>query len=129
MAETGSVDKGGSASPAPISATWVSAYNDLDAPGRLKSAKAIRTVFLSDIAFTPKTGISTDYDYVAPAASTSVNSALPGNTQENWVSAIGDGYQMAATVTATLQGTPATTSYHVYITAAYVLNEAGAWLG
>jgi hypothetical protein len=72
--------------------------------------------------------VSVDYNYSAPAAAPLVITAL-GGTQEAWVDAIGDGYQMAATATVSMQGPAPATSNHVYVTAAYVLNEAGAWLG
>jgi hypothetical protein len=131
QAETGSADKGGSASPQPITATWVSAYNDLDAPGRLKQPRAMRVVFLADpsTTFNPKTSMSPDYDYAPPAAIPIVVSGLSGNTQAVWAAAGSIGYQFAATVSVSFQGPVPATSDHIYITACYVLNEAGAWLG
>ena len=130
QAETGSADQGG-ASPQPITATWVSAYNDLDAEGRLKQPRSMRVVFLADlgITFSPKASMSPDYNFAWPAALPIIIEGLSGHTQATWVAAGSVGYQFAATISVSFQGAAPATTNRIYVTAAYILNEAGAWLG
>lgn len=139
QADTGSAD-----GTTPISATWVSAYNDLGMPSISKSARMIRAIFLLDSGIAPSIGVSFDFNVITPSPSGAIS--IPSQSlwgvarwgisrwgsinpaTANWTSAVGDGYQAAAVVTVNSAGLIPTVGITCKITTAYVLFEPGSYV-
>jgi hypothetical protein len=138
--ESGSADNS-----LPISASWISAYNDLGVSGRSKSVRMVRPVFVTDPAVLPAVGVCVDYDNTLPtitaAQTTSVTasstarwdiatwdvSTWPATTNvvSDWQSAYGDGYQIAAAVTINISSSTPTSNLDCKLTVFNVLYEPG----
>jgi hypothetical protein len=138
QAESGSADNN-----TPISATWISAFNDLGMKGVTKSVRLGRPVFITDPGITAQVAVNVDYNIVAPTAaqSTPVLSgslwgtavwgtarwAASNNTMANWTAITGDGYQIAAAVAINVLPSTPTVAVNCKITEMNILYEPGGY--
>lgn len=138
QAETGSADIN-----TPISATWISAYNDLGLRGKSKSVRAARPVFISDPGVSPQVAVCVDYNTVTPTAAQSAitgNQAswdiakwdqatwpVDNNTMANWVAVAGDGYQIAAAVAINALSATPTVGLNCKLVTMTILYEPGGY--